>query len=413
MYALIKTVKKHRLTEVKQFQALLHLLGSTISVDGMLGEQTQKKINQFQQKHPLTTGKTIGRDTWLVLYKTFNHFMSRLADDSIPLKIRGCQLFNTEKSPFITLDHDNATENQAIVTWLQVLLYLLDNNTRITGVFDAITTEKIKYIQQKHTLPQEDKVNAATWQALFSESASTANIMDNLFLTEEYIQHKAEQEDIDLAIIKAVIKVESIGSGFYSSGRLKLLFEGHKFWKQLEQQGSNSALLQDNNKDILYPKWTTAFYTGSCQGEYTRLKRAKIINEEAALNATSWGMFHMMGSNAKACGFDDVKSFITCLSAGESCQLDAFFTFLHHKDLFQPLKNKDWATFARRYNGVQFRSNGYDQKLQVAFDITKPRTCSTRGEATDMYVINEYTRWLEEAFTEFNEHNEKKVVYDF
>jgi hypothetical protein len=120
----------------------------------------------------------------------------------------------------------------------------------------------------------------------------------------------------------------------------------------------------------------------------------------------------MMGSNAKACGFDDVKSFIACLSAGENCQLDAFFTFLHNKDLFQLLKNKDWATFALRYNGVQFRSNGYDQKLQVAFDITKPRTCATRGEATDTYVINEYTRWLEEAFTEFNEHNERKVAYD-
>jgi peptidoglycan hydrolase-like protein with peptidoglycan-binding domain len=411
MYAITKTVKKHRLTEVKQLQALLHLLGYTVSVDGMLGDKSKKAINQFQQKHNFAVGEIVRRDTWLFLYKTFNQFMRKLADDSIPLKTRGCQLFNTEQSPFITLD--NETKNTVIVTWLQVLLYLLDNNTRITRIFDAITIEKIKDIQQKHRLPQEAKVNAATWKALFSEGTNTANIIANLFLTEAYIKHKAEQENIDIAIVKTVIKVESIGSGFSSSGQPKILFEGHQFWKQLDQQGGNPALLQDNNKDILYPKWASTFYTGRDQGEYDRLKRAKIINKEAALKATSWGMFHMMGFNAKACGFDDVKSFITSLSAGENHQLDAFFAFLHHEDLFQSLKNKDWATFANRYNGVQFRNNGYDQKLQVAFDITKPRTCSTRSEATDTLVINEYTRLLEEAFTEFNEHNERKVAYDF
>ncbi|MBE8232278.1 MAG: DUF3380 domain-containing protein [Endozoicomonadaceae bacterium] len=411
MYALIKTVKKHRLTEVKQLQALLHLLGHTISADGMLGDETEKAINQFQQKHNLAVGKRVGRETWLFLYKTVNHLMRKLADDSLSLKTRGCQLFNTKQSPFITLD--NETKNTVMVTWLQVLLYLLDNNTRITGILDAITTEKIKDIQKRHRLPQEGKVNAATWQALFNEGANTTNTVANLFLTKAYIKHKAEQEGIDIAIVKTVLKVESIGAGFYSSGHPKVLFEGHQFWKQLNQQGSNPALLQDNNNDILYPKWTTTFYTGSGQGEYERLKRAKIINEDAALKATSWGMFQMMGSNAKACGFDDVKSFITSLSAGENRQLDAFFAFLHHEDLFQSLKNKDWATFASRYNGVKFRSKEYDQKLQVAFDITKPRTCSTRNEASDTRVISEYTRWLEEAFTEFNEHHEKQVAYDF
>jgi hypothetical protein len=326
--------------------------------------------------------------------------MHKLCDDSLTLDIRGSQTLSTRQSPFVTLDND--TENTIMVTWLQVLLYLLDNNTRITGLFDSITREKINHIQKKYALVEENQVNDATWQALFNEGEKTAKIVANLFLTNDYIKYKAEQENIDVAIVKTLIKVEALGSGFYSGCRPKMLFEGHKFWKRLEQQDEDLVTLQANNKDILYPKWTTTFYTGSGQGEYDRLKKAKLIDEEAALNAASWGMFHIMGFNAKTCGFKDVNSFISSLSEGEDRQLDAFFAFLHHENLFEPLKNKDWATFALRYNGAQFRKNGYDGKLQIAFDITKPRSCSTRGESSDDVIVKEYTRWLEEAFTEFS-----------
>jgi len=404
MYAITKTVKKHRLTEVKQLQALLYILGYSTPVDGILDKNTEKAIEKFQQKHKISDKNQVRRNTWLILYNTFNHFMHKLCDDSIALNIRGIQAFHTQQSPFITIEseNENNAKNTVMVTWLQVLLYLLDNNTRITGNYDPITAEKIKHIQQKHKLVEDGKVNDATWQALFNEGANTANIVANLFLTDHYIAYKAEQEHIDVAIIKALIKVETIGSGFYSSCRPKLLFEGHQFWKQLEQQGIEPAPLQNNNKDILYPKWTAAFYTGSDQGEYDRLQKAKLINEEAALNSASWGMFHTMGMNAKACGFSDVQRFISNISTGENRQLDAFFVFLHHEELFEPLKNKDWKTFARRYNGTQFRNNGYDTKLQIAFDITQQKVYSTRAESSDAVIIDEYTRLLEEAFTKFN-----------
>lgn len=408
MYAITKTVKKHRLIEVKQLQALLHMLGQPISVDGMLGDETKQAIKHFQQNHHLDSDKAVTRDTWLILYQVFSDFMDKLSNGSQSLDTRSRQLLNIEPSFFINLDQQ--ITNPKMVIWLQVLLYLLDNNTRITGVFDAITAEKIKEIQQKHYL-NEDKdgvVNDVTWQALFNEGANTANIVANLFLTEDYIQHKAEQEGLTIATLKALIKVESTGSGFYSECRPKMLFEGHKFWRQIEQQGIDATQLQEKNKDILYPQWSTSFYTGSGQGEYDRLKRAKRIDEEAALNAASWGMFHIMGVNAKASGFDNVTDFVSSLSKGEGYQLDAFIAFLKHEELIQFLKEQDWATFARRYNGVQFRSNKYDPKLQIAFDITQQRTCSTRDKAADTLVIKEYTRWLEEAFSEFAELAEQK-----
>jgi hypothetical protein len=400
MYAITKTVKKHRLTEVKQLQALLHILGHPIAVDGMLDNNTQQEIEKFHKKHNITEGNSINRQSWLILYNTFNHFMHQLCNDSITLDTRGCQLFKTEQSPFITID--SSTDNTGIVTWLQVLLYVLDNNTRITGIFDDITADKIKKIQQKHNIIADGKVNDATWQVLFNEGANTADIVAKLFLSDHSIKRKAEQENIDIAILKAVIKVESNGCGFYSGCHPKMLFEGHKFWKQLEQLDIDPNILQKNNKDILYPKWTTTFYTGSGQGEYKRLEKAKIIDEEAALNSASWGMFHLMGSDATACGFDDVTSFISSISAGENRQLDAFVDLLHHQELFQLLKNQDWATFASRYNGAKFRKNGYDAKLQIAFDVTRRRTCSTRGESSDAVIVDEYTRWLEEAYVEFS-----------
>jgi hypothetical protein len=55
--------------------------------------------------------------------------------------------------------------------------------------------------------------------------------------------------------VQAVIAVESSGSGFLPDGRVKILFEGHIFWKELRKRGIDPAPLASRYPRILYPKW--------------------------------------------------------------------------------------------------------------------------------------------------------------
>ena len=399
MYATRKTVKKNRKIEVKQLQALLHLLGQPIAVDGVLGNNSKKAIKHFQQQHQLSADGVVGKGTWMVLYKAFEQFMNGLCDKATSLDTRGCQAFGTEKSPFV--DVDSNSSDTATVSWLQALLHILDDNTQVSGRFDTATENKIKAVQQQQALTVNAKVDESTWDALFIEGAKVSTKIANLFLTDDYIAQKAKEEGVEPAAIKAVVKVESGGAGFYSNGDPKILFEGHIFWQQLKEVGINPVGLQAANEDIIYQKWTKSHYTGQAIGEYDRLARAKAINEEAALKSASWGMFQIMGFNAGVSGFDQVTDFVSSMSESEERQLDAFFAFLHHENIFKYLKNKDWAGFARRYNGSQFKKNQYDSKLQVAFDAASGvGTRGVDGSLEDM-VVNEYSRQLAAAFADF------------
>lgn len=195
--------------------------------------------------------------------------------------------------------------------------------------------------------------------------------------------------------------MESGGAGFYSNGHLKLLFEGHIFWRQLKKVGINPALLEATHEDIIYQRWTKAHYTGHATGEYNRLERAKAIHKEAALKSASWGMFQIMGFNAKVSGFDQVTEFVDRMAEGENRQLDVFFAFLHHENIFKYLKNKDWAGFARHYNGSQFKKNRYDAKLQIAFDKADGTRARSADGSLEAIVINAYSDQLEAAFANF------------
>jgi len=51
----------------------------------------------------------------------------------------------------------------------------------------------------------------------------------------------------------------------------------------------------------------------------------------------------------------------------EASQLDAMCRYIEVNGLVNPLKNKDWKSFARGYNGVAYSKNNYDVKLANAY----------------------------------------------
>lgn len=182
----------------------------------------------------------------------------------------------------------------------------------------------------------------------------------------------ARRYDLDVSVVRAVVQVESGGRGFWSDGRPKILFEGHVFWKQLQNRGVDPHKYAPDHPTILYPTWQRTFYK-SGPAEYERLAAAKLIDEEAAVSSASWGLFQIMGYHAPSLEYTDVFQFVEEMHKSEREHLEAFGRFLVRDNLLGFLRDRQWASFARKYNGPRYAENKYDEKLQRSYAADKAR----------------------------------------
>lgn len=192
-------------------------------------------------------------------------------------------------------------------------------------------------------------------------------------LTNEMIKNLANRLGIEPALLKAVQIVEAAGrDGFLSDGRPQILFEGHIMYKEFHKKFPDRDLdyLCKRFSMVFYPKWDKSKYFGGL-GEYKRLELAKEIDEECALKATSWGMFQIMGFNHNLCGCKDVFDFVHKMSESHEKQLELMYYFMNNSGCLKELKEKDWAGFAKKYNGPGYAQNAYDQKLRNAYENFK------------------------------------------
>jgi hypothetical protein len=176
-------------------------------------------------------------------------------------------------------------------------------------------------------------------------------------LNDAAIEAAARKIGCQVAAVRAVIDVESRG-GFLPDGRPKILFERHYFSRLTGHRFDGTA------PDISNTKW--GGYKGGA-AEYDRLGRAIKLDRDAALRSASWGAFQIMGDNCKLCGFANVEDYVTATVSGAPAQLDAFIGFVQKTGLADELIRRDWAGFARGYNGPAYKANKYDEKLAAAF----------------------------------------------
>lgn len=193
----------------------------------------------------------------------------------------------------------------------------------------------------------------------------------SLFLTDQQIEKAAIKNELELALVKAVIKVESNGRGFLSDGRPKILFEGHKFWSYLKNKGQYSDAemreLASKHPNILHKTPDRSQYKGGA-AEHDRLNAAKAIDEGSALKSASYGLFQIMGFNHGVAGHKKLENFIDAMYTSEEKHLEAFFEFCKSNRLIKHLQNKDWHNFARGYNGAAYAKHGYHEKLERAYN---------------------------------------------
>jgi hypothetical protein len=179
-------------------------------------------------------------------------------------------------------------------------------------------------------------------------------------LTDEDFAAAADALGIEVAMIKAVAQVESPRGPFEPKGRPEILFERHYFHRLTKGQFAQS------DPDICN---STSGGYGKFSAQYGKLQRAYALNPDAALRSASWGRFQIMGDNFEAAGFDSAAAFVQAMTTSESAHLNAFVNFVKSNNkMVSALRAKDWAGFARRYNGPGFAANQYDTKLKNAYD---------------------------------------------
>jgi ferritin len=94
---------------------------------------------------------------------------------------------------------------------------------------------------------------------------------------------------------------------------------------------------------------------------------ARRFDEDAALLATSWGKFQVMGFNFLAAGFRTVSDFVQAQYENELQHLMAFLGYVKFNGIDDELRRHDWVNFARLYDGAGYKINKYDEKLAAAY----------------------------------------------
>lgn len=155
--------------------------------------------------------------------------------------------------------------------------------------------------------------------------------------------------------------------GFIHGDRLaKILFEAKEFHKR------TGGRFDDSHPNLSSPTWNRGLYVGG-QGEYIRLAKAMALDENAALESASVGLFQVMGYHWRALGYASVQDYWAKMQESEANQLDAFVRFVIVNGLADELAQggasaASWVPFVQRYNGPGYAQNAYHTKAAAEWN---------------------------------------------
>ena len=174
-------------------------------------------------------------------------------------------------------------------------------------------------------------------------------------LTDEDFRLVAKELGVEVAAIKAVVKIEAGPKleGFWAPGVPVVNYVQSLFNKY------NGKTKGRKLKDAKVPPGLT----GYALKEWTSLTNARKTNADAADMGSYWGMFQIGGFNYKLCGCESVEEMVAKVCESEFSQLEMFAVFIQNSGMLEALKKKDWAAFARKYNGPSYAKRGYHTRM--------------------------------------------------
>lgn len=187
-----------------------------------------------------------------------------------------------------------------------------------------------------------------------------------LHLTELDFARAARALGVDIPTVRAVAEVEAAGRGFLPDGRPQILFEAHVFGRLTNHRHGDAR--DRLGRALSARAWDRSLYgpAGAWQHD-GRMLPAALLDWPAAHRSASWGMFQILGTNHTVVGHPTIQGFVAAMQSGAGAHLDAFVAFVKGNRLDGALQRREWAVFARGYNGPGFAQNSYDTKLAAAY----------------------------------------------
>lgn len=177
----------------------------------------------------------------------------------------------------------------------------------------------------------------------------------------------AQQLQVEEAVLAAFLDVEATGRGYDDHGVVKILFEKHRFWRNL---GKGPQQAQAALQHLARPGWVPppSGYAdqGSSKARWDLLDKAAAINETSALMSASWGLGQVLGENAETLGYKSVQDFAKDMALSEDAQLDAMARYLRKQRLLDAMRDRDWRALAAGYNGAA-NVPAYAKRLRIAY----------------------------------------------
>lgn len=182
-------------------------------------------------------------------------------------------------------------------------------------------------------------------------------------LTEEDFAEVAQRLGVEVAAIKAVVEIEAgrTHEGFAAPGKPLINFDLAMFRRFATRRGVNLAKYSKSHSVVF------ASSRGSQTKAHRRLDAAMSINPHAAIEGTFWGMFQIGGFNWKLCGAESHEDFIRLMKRSEYDQLRLFANYIRNTGLVKYLQTKNWAAFAKIYNGPSYASRAYHTRMAAAY----------------------------------------------
>lgn len=191
-------------------------------------------------------------------------------------------------------------------------------------------------------------------------------------LTDEDFEIVAKQLGVEVAAIKAVVKIEAGPKlqGFWAPG-VPVANYAQSLFNKYKAKAKGRKI-----KDGKVPSGLS----GYALKEWTSIVNARKINADAADMGTYWGMFQIGGFNYKLCGCESVEEMVAKVCESEFSQLEMFAVFIQNSGMLEALKKKDWTTFARKYNGPSYAKRGYHTRMAKEYASFKSMESASKSD---------------------------------
>ena len=251
-------------------------------------------------------------------------------------------------------------------------IYVADGKTKSTilgnkGGINLINNEnKNKFISKFNEIKQkvkledgesigveiiEDDVCFCLRQGLVKKSCggNGCNINDNDYAT------TAKDLGVEKEVLMAIASQESKHASFKAVKQATILFERHKMYRLLIKKGNTKASVDALSKK--YPSIVNEDSGGyNDMTSYEKLKIAKSIDYNCAVQSCSWGKFQVMGFNY-ANLYSSPRELEKAMNMCELQQFKYFVSYLKNTSgMVDALKNKNWERIATLYNGPNWKN---------------------------------------------------------